>query len=131
MAAVRTDLVPVTATTSSSTSGTPPTSSLLESILFLMSQEQREQVLAAAEKNGVLYANKLPTFTQPLAVKLSRTANEFLRALVIDAMPCGPRGFYDRFRAAYWEAKKDRQHIDAVQFFHEAATLQEVMRSRQ
>lgn len=55
--------------------------SLLDAILFLMPDEQRQQFLSTAGPSGILYANRLPSYTKPLAVRLSRRGYESLQGM--------------------------------------------------
>jgi hypothetical protein len=107
------------AQTAAATAAGASQGSLLESILLLLSAEEREQFLAAAGASGVVYANRSPTFTKPLAVRLSATAFALLKALVVASDPRAPRGLYSGFKAAFWAARGRGQFIELADYLAE------------
>jgi superfamily I DNA and/or RNA helicase len=59
--------------------------SLLDSILLLLTPEQRQHFLESAGIEGVVYANRAPTFDKPLSLKLTKRAFTELRNMLDDS----------------------------------------------
>ncbi|MBX3400758.1 MAG: AAA family ATPase [Gemmataceae bacterium] len=95
----------------------PSGATLLESILFLMEPEQRKEFLSTAGAAGVVYANRAPTFQKPLAVRLSRSAFDLLRAMLLDAVQPTPGQFYRRYRLEREESRKRNDALDPDELF--------------
>jgi len=66
-----------------------PGVSLLDSILLLLTPEQRQHFLEFAGIEGVVYANRAPTFDKPLALKLTKRAFIELRNMLDDSPSSG------------------------------------------
>ena len=66
-----------------------PGVSLLDSILLLLTPEQRQHFLESAGIEGVVYANRAPTFDKPLALKLTKRAFTELRNMLDDSPSSG------------------------------------------
>ncbi len=48
--------------------------SLLDTLLMLLTPEQQQHFLASAGLEGVVYANRAPSFDKPLAIKITKSA---------------------------------------------------------
>ena len=66
-----------------------PGVSFLDSILLLLTPELRQHFLESAGIEGVVYANRAPTFDKPLALKLTKRAFTELRNMLADSPSSG------------------------------------------
>jgi hypothetical protein len=83
-----------------------PGVSLLDSILLLLTPEQQQHFLASAGVEGVVYANRAPTFDKPLALKINKA--RFRNLLVL--LGCAVR----EVRPGEWDCDYDNPEPLAV-----------------
>lgn len=69
-----------------------PGVSLLDSILLFLAPEQRQHFLESAGIEGVVYANRAPTFDKPIAIKINRSRfRDLLESIGCPARELAPR----------------------------------------
>jgi hypothetical protein len=69
-----------------------PSVSLLDSILLLLTPEQRQHFLESAGIEGVVYANRAPTFDKPIAIKINKARfRDLLEHIGCPAREIAPR----------------------------------------